>query len=100
MVYSYNRQEGNGRKEPEMFAKTYSRKQMGVVYRAMKEGKLSIDKADVSYLYDMADGMQVWNTNDSSRAEKLHYGMRVALDAIFAGEYKTAQRAIDNMVAA
>lgn len=26
-----------------MFAKTYSKKQMGVVYRAMKEGKLSID---------------------------------------------------------
>ena len=82
------------------FAKTYSRKQMGVVYRAMKEGKLTIDKADVSYLYDMCDGMQVWNTNDSKTAEKLFHGMRVALDAIFAGEYETAQTAVDNMIAA
>ena len=83
-----------------MFAKTYSRKQMGVVYRAMKEGKLSIDKADVSYLYDMCDGIEVWNTDQGRVAEKLFNGMRVALDAIFAGEYETAQRAVDNMVAA
>lgn len=83
-----------------MMARTYSRKQMGVVYRAMKEGHLSIDKADVSYLYDMCDGIQVWNTNDSQLAEKLFNGMRVALDAIFAGEYETAQVSIDNMVAA
>ena len=83
-----------------MFAKTYSRKQMGVVYRAMKEGKLSIDKVDVSYLYDMCDGIECWNTNDSSRAEKLFYGMRNALDAIFAGDYESAQVSIDNMVAA
>ncbi|MBQ9002145.1 MAG: hypothetical protein IJ087_09860 [Eggerthellaceae bacterium] len=73
---------------------------MGVVYRAMKEGKLSIDKADVSYLYDMCDGIEVWNTNDSNRAEKLFHGMRVALDAIFAGEYESAQIAINNMTAA
>lgn len=83
-----------------MFAKTYSKKQMGVVYRAMKDGKLSIEKADVSYLYDMCDGMECWNTDDSKRAEKLFHGMRVALDAIFAGEYETAQVAVNNMVAA
>ena len=83
-----------------MFAKTYSRKQMGVVYRAMKEGKLTIDKADVSYMYDLCDGIEVFNTNDSNRAEKLFHGMRVALDAIFAGEYETAQVSIDNMIAA
>ena len=83
-----------------MFAKTYSRKQMGVVYRAMKEGRLSIDKTDVSYLYDMCDGIEVFNTNDSKRAEKLFYGMRVALDAIFAGDYETAQTSVNNMVAA
>lgn len=83
-----------------MFAKTYSKKQMGVIYRAMKEGKLSIEKSDVSRLYDMCDGIEVYNTNDSNRAEKLFHGMRVALDAIFAGEYETAQVAVNNMVAA
>ena len=67
---------------------------------ADRNGKLTIDKADVSYLYDMCDGMQVWNTNDSKTAEKLFHGMRVALDAIFAGEYETAQTAVDNMIAA
>lgn len=83
-----------------MFAKTYSKKQMGVVYRAMKEGHLAIDKAAVSYLYDCCDGIEVFNTNDGAWAEKMFHGMRVALDAIFAGEYATAQTAIDNMLAA
>ena len=83
-----------------MFAKTYSKKQMGVIYRAMKEGKLEISKADVSYLYDCCDGIEVFNTNDSAWAEKMFYGMRVALDAIFAGEYATAQTAVENMIAA
>ena len=81
-----------------MFAKTYSRKQMGVVYRAMKEGKLTIDKADVSYLYDCCDGMEVWNTDQQRIAEKLFYGMRNALDSIFSGDYESAQVSINNMV--
>ena len=81
-------------------AKTYSKKQMGVVYRAYKEGKISMDKLDVTYLYNCADGLFVSNTNDLQRAETLYYGMRNALDAIFAGDYASAQTAIDNMIAA
>lgn len=83
-----------------MFAKTYSKKQMGVVYRAVKEGKLDIDKRDISCLYDMADGMEVSNTNQMALADTLHYGMRNALDAIFAGDYEAAMASIDNMLAA
>lgn len=83
-----------------MFAPTYSRKQMGVVYRAMKEGKVTIEKCDVSYLYDMCDGMEVFNTNDSRTAEALHHGMQVAVEAIFAGDYATAQVSVENMIAA
>ena len=81
--------------------KAYSKKQMGVVYRAMKEGKLNISKQDVSYLYDWADSdFHVYNTNDSKRFETLRYGMRNAIDAIFAGDYELAQVSIDNMIAA
>lgn len=82
-----------------MKARSYSKKQMGVVYRAMKEGHLSISKADVSYLYDMCDGVEVFNSNDGQRADKLFHGMRAALDAIFAGDYESAQVAVDNMIA-
>lgn len=83
-----------------MFAKTYSKKQMGVIYRAVKEGKIELSKRDVSYLYDHADGMEVSNTNQAERAEKLHYGMSAAIDAIFAGDYEAAIVSIDNMLAA
>lgn len=81
--------------------KAYSRKQMGVVYRAMKEGRIAISKEDVSYLYDWADAdFAVNNTNDSRRFDTMRYGMKNAVDAIFAGDYKAAQTSIENMLAA
>ena len=83
-----------------MFTKTYSKKQMGVVYRAFKEGKINITKEDVSYLYDMADGMEVWNTNDSKLAGTSYHGMKNAVQFIFDGEYSNAQVSIDNMLTA
>ena len=83
-----------------MFAKTYTRKQMGVIYRAVKEGKLELEKRDISYLYDMADGIETNNTNELQKADALYYGMRNAIDAIFAGDYEAAMASIDNMLAA
>ena len=81
--------------------KAYTRKQMGVIYRAVKEGKLSIDKADVSYLYDWADkDFQVFNTDDQRLFEKMHYGMKNAIEAVFAGNYESARVSIENMLAA
>lgn len=81
--------------------KAYTRKQMGVIYRAMKEGKLTIDKADVSYLYDWADrDYQVFNTNDQRQFDAMHYGMKNAVQFVFDGNYESAQVSIDNMLAA
>lgn len=83
-----------------MFAKTYSRKQMGVIYRAVKEGKIELSKGEISYLYDMADGMEVWNTDQSRLAETLHHGMSNAIEFIFAGNYDSAKVSISNMLTA
>ena len=83
-----------------MFSKTYSRKQMGVIYRAVKEGKLELEKWQISYLYDCADGMEVFNTNDKRIADELYYGMRNAIDFIFEGNYKSAMVSIESMLEA
>lgn len=81
--------------------KAYTRKQMGVIYRAMKERRLTIDKADVSYLYDWADSdFQVFNTDDQRLFDVMHYGMKNAVQFVFDGEYESAQVSIENMLAA
>ena len=74
-----------------MFAKTYTRKQAGVIYRACKEGKLSLDKECISVIYDLADEY----VSDVTNGQKLSAGIRDAIDRIFANDYKGAQTAID-----
>ena len=98
-VYTYTcKVEKDGRDEA---MKMFSRKQMGVVYRAMKEGHITIEKSDVSYLYDFADSdFQIFNTSDKELFEKMHYGMKNAVQFIFDGEYESAQVSINNMVMA
>lgn len=81
--------------------KTYSRKQMGVIYRAVKEGNLDLTKDQVSFLYDYADRYSddmVTNTDNAKFFDALHYGMRGALDFIFAGDYDHAMVSINNML--
>ena len=81
--------------------RTYTRKQMGVIYRAVKDGKLDLTNEQVSYLYDYADrdaDEVVCNSNNAKFFDTLHYGMRNAIDFIFAGDYDHAMVSINNML--
>lgn len=80
--------------------KTYTTKQAGVVYRAFKEGKIEMTKGDASKLYDFAGSVEVLNTNSAKVVETIAYAIRNAVDAIFAGDYATAQTSIDNFIVA
>lgn len=76
-----------------------SRKQVNVIYRAYKEGKLELTKEDISSLYDLADyDMFICNTNAMQEAEKLHYGMSNVISFIFEGDYKMAMSGIDRLL--
>lgn len=83
-----------------MEARTYSRKQMGVVYRAVKEGNIELTKDAISALYDHAGDMLVTNNDHIDLLDSLRNGMRAALDAIFGGDYEKAQEKLDAMVEA
>lgn len=82
-----------------MFAKTYTRKQAGVIYAANKRGNITMTREAISALYDAADGIEVFNTNDGQRANELHYGVKNAIDAIFANDYELAQANLDAIFA-
>lgn len=82
-----------------MFAKTYTRKQAGVIYAAVKRGDLKLEREAISELYDNADGIEIFNTDDAERANDLHYGIKNAIDAIFGNDYAFAQSMLDGIFA-
>ena len=76
--------------------RTYSRKQAGVIYRNVKEGKLEMSKAAISAMYDNCDGMDVYN---NATADFAQYGIgmiRKTVDAIFANDFDKAQYEIND----
>lgn len=75
----------------------FSRKQAGVIYRAMKEGRIEISRESVSEMYDLVnDGDCIdWNGSANSAIQDL----RLAVDAIFESDYEKAQQFIDRFAA-
>lgn len=71
---------------------SYSRKQAGVIYRAVKEGKLEMAKDAISRLYDFV-GCPV----ETPYGEAVYYAVKVAVNAIFDNDYKVAQTAVSNI---
>lgn len=72
----------------------FSRKQAGVIYRAMKEGNLSIDSETVSYMYDLTDGGIDFNGSCNSDIQQF----RLAVDSIFDGDYDKAQEHVNRIM--
>ena len=83
-----------------MDVKSYSSKQAGVIYRAYKEGKIEMTREAISEMYDCVGYVEVYNTDDGYRANESIYAIRKAVDAIFAGDYESAQVSINNFMAA
>ena len=67
-----------------------SRKQVGVIYRAFKEGKLeNVDKEDMSNVYAYVDRMNDFDFARREGYEVIAY-LKEAVDAILLGDYETA----------
>ena len=67
-----------------------SRKQVGVIYSAFKEGKLAnVDKEDMANVYAYVDRMNDFDFARREGYEVIGY-LKEAVDAIFAGDYETA----------
>lgn len=75
----------------------YTRKQAGVIYRAVKEGKIEMEKAAVSKLYDWADDFGI---DYNGSVNRIMQDVHIAIDAIFAGDYEKAQAHVNAFAAA
>lgn len=79
--------------------RTYTRKQAGVIYSAMKRGDIECPKEVISDMYDMAGSVEVFNTNSLGEVESFAAGIRNAIDAIFEGNYESASRTLAGLAA-
>ena len=67
-----------------------SRKQVGVIYRAFKDGKLAnVDKEDMSNVYAYVDRMNDFDFARREGYEVIVY-LKEAVDAILLGDYEKA----------
>lgn len=74
-----------------MEVKSYSRKQAGVIYRAIKDGKLNMSKGAISEMYDMVGEVYISMATRDYMEERI-YGVRLAVSAIFENDYEQAER--------
>ncbi len=77
-------------------AKSYSRKQAGVIYRAIKEGKIEMSKDAISAMYDNCDYIDVYSRLTADLAINGVPAIKNAVTFIFEGNYENAQVSINN----
>lgn len=70
----------------------FTRRQAGVLYRAQKEGKLDVGAGFMSSIYSLAD---MYILADAVQGDVESY-LRAAVDAVFQGDYATAQDRVDS----
>ena len=77
------------------YMRKFTRKQAGVIYRAVKTNKITMGREAVSYMYDLVDYYDSeridWHGDINSAIREL----KMAVDAIFDGNYEEAQECID-----
>ena len=80
----------------DMFSKGYSRKQAGVIYRNVKEGKIEMSKTAISVMYDNVGTVEIVDNTTAEFAQEGVTCIRLAVDAIFADDYRLAQMHISD----
>ena len=71
----------------------FTKKQVNVVYKAWKQGKIEADKHTISKMYDLAEN-GIFGRSASSY--DMHYAITNETSLIIKGGYESAQREIDN----
>lgn len=79
--------------------RTYSRKQAGVIYSAMKRGDIEAPQSVISKMYDCVGSVEVFNTNDSTYFENFAAGIKNAINFIFDNDYAAATKTLANLAA-
>lgn len=75
-----------------MYYTFISKKQIGVIFSNWKKGNLDLTEEMVKFLYnDCAEVRAFKNNNDF---ENVLYGVKTAIDFIFAGDMKEAEQRI------
>lgn len=74
--------------------KTYTRKQAGVIYSAMKRGAIEVSQDVIGRMYDMAGSVEIFNTSQLEGIEKFAAGIKIAIDEIFADDYEAATKTL------
>ena len=74
--------------------KTYTRKQAGVIYSAMKRGAIEVSQDVIGRMYDMAGSVEIFNTCQLEGIEKFAAGIKIAIDEIFADDYEAATKTL------
>ena len=75
-----------------------SRFQAGVIYKAMKQGKITISKAAVSKLYSECDRLYKFARERYCQGHNYYDGVIDAVKAILIGEYAYAQKQINSWI--
>lgn len=78
-----------------MYTRSYSRKQAGVVYAASKRGDVNMTREAVALVYDCIGEIEVYDGRTADIAKNLPMAVHNMVDAIFAGDYATAQVSAD-----
>lgn len=79
--------------------RTYSRKQAGVIYSAMKRGDIEVPQSVISEMYDCAGSVEVFDTNMSAYIENFASGIKNAIDSIFENDYESATKTLASLAA-
>ena len=74
--------------------KTYTRKQAGVIYSAMKRGAIEVSQDVIGRIYDMAGSVEIFYTSQLEGIERFAAGIKIAIDEIFADDYEAATKTL------
>ena len=77
---------------------TVTTKQVNVIFRAWKSGKIEAEKRIIETMYTMVRNQG--RDGSGSFLERMDRGIRGAIDAIFSGDFAKAQECIDAFAAA
>ena len=75
-------------------ATEFSKKQIGVIYRLAKEGKLQVQKSQMKDLYDMAD---YYGYDDNGSVEQYERHVLIILNYVFSNDLDKAQEEINRL---
>ena len=73
-------------------ATEFTKKQIGVIYRNAKEGKLTVEQFVMSDLYNMAD---YYGYDDNHSVERAESKILAILESVFANNLEEAQERIN-----